>query len=724
MSIKMQSLIKEEEDRAAGFYWTSESDPTWLRYQVDLQTGAMKGFHISQCNGQIPNVTPFLYNFPSVHLARTYHTQVALAVFADIGKEMLIRNGEATIGSRAGSTVSSWQDFMGAFGNDKGVVLDDHPEERTLTYEADMMIPSGIVKSGKSGALSMPRNRNFKVGSRLSGFKAVEVARTKGLPRGLNVATIGDPDLEKAAVALKAVERPSSHAVNWYGTRDKTLSNVRAQSASALPILAGLIADRQSLAKAVDEMGQLHTALMTATGLSKAGLKRIGKLTKAAPAGRIFEAGERIEGEDALGVNRARHTDVSGSLPTDMALRYLSELPPDRTPQSDEEWLRFNDILTAIAIPLHNATSIPVIEILEASKGNWVAFHESLAKAADFPAADFDRRTMALVNIDALEAIDHFNRTAVLPQALASIRATEQPDPLICREFIVSSQEASRNLIIGKTKNPALLMMEISRKYASRIPAMMELEGKSIATNTIERAGRFAAYGEGEYPKSADDFTSSKGFIIRCLDSGEKLTEESRRLTHCVGGYQSRAKMLSTHLFSVQNIAGDKSFSTFELQQITGDDSRVAAAGMRAIQHRAKNNGNPSEDCVAARQEFIDALTAGTIAFNLEEMNAWREYLNEIGENPTIKHVTPTTTWRSIIELDWEDEDLRMNYWAEWGQVLGGRIAKSPHPGAIYAEPAAQQLVAAMSPRAAAIMIEQSRAARETKAEPVEGVEP
>jgi hypothetical protein len=44
---------------------------------------------------------------------------------------------------------------------------------------------------------------------------------------------------------------------------------------------------------------------------------------------------------------------------------------------------------------------------------------------------------------------------------------------------------------------------------------------------------------------------------------------------------------------------------------------------------------------------------------------------------------------------------------------MGGRIGKANSPGIIYTERAARDLVASMSPRAAAILLDQERAGRD-----------
>ena len=119
------------------------------------------------------------------------------------------------------------------------------------------------------------------------------------------------------------------------------------------------------------------------------------------------------------------------------------------------------------------------------------------------------------------------------------------------------------------------------------------------------------------------------------------------------------------------------------------------------------------------------AVKSGALPINLMELNQWRNHLSDTGQDHST--LRPTTTWNSVLELDWANDDLRKDYWAEWGQVLGGKIAKSPNPGVIYTEKKSQELVAQMSPRSAAIMIEEAREAakrrKEAKSQP-ETLEP
>ena len=708
MTLKTEKFIQEDETRAAGFIWTMEDDPTWLRWQVDFTTGAMKGYHISRCNGMIPRVTPFKYDFNRLETAKKHHEIMALVIFADIGPETLIEAESKPVENNIMDQIGAWQDFRNAFGDttEKPDVV--AVENRVVSYDGNAFkLPNNLVIIKENGALSMPLDRNYKTGERLSGFDAFKIAGSRELPKGLQPGYMGDIDIKQAQSALSHVERPSSHAVAWYGTGDSEQAKYRCQAATAMPILAGLLADRPSLADAVDEMRPINPILMDMTGLAKAAVRRIGKLTIAAPANRIFEDGEQIDGEDALGVNRVRHTQVSGSVPLDMALRYLSALPPDRTPNDNESWLKFNDILSAVALPIHNALSIPVATILEASRGNWIQYHENMARAADFTPENFDRQSMALTVIDALEAMEHFNRTIILPQALVSISNEGETWPKVNSEFIRLGFRATSDFILGKSKNTALLLMEISRRYASRIPAMMEIEGRDLMFETNRTDTRFKSYPENGFPVLTEDFNSSNGLVARPLRNGDELVRESRRLKHCIGSYQNRARRTKSHIYSIQNHSGSTSYSTFEISAVKGEENRTALNSLYMVQHRGDRNSTPAENCMIAEQEFMDALKAGEIDINLSEIDDWRNWLKQKGDIDG--GIDTETTWKSMLEFDWTAGDSSLEYWKEWGQVLGGKVAASPHSGIVYSEPATRALLHAMSPRTAMLMNEKAR---------------
>lgn len=701
----------------SGFIWTDEKDPAWMRFRLNTQTGNMTGMFVSRTGGNIPTVTPWTYNFASPGQSTGFTTEALLGIFANAGNERMVHVGRVQE-ERVSmfDQANAWQSFLG---EDK--ISDNDAGDREITVTSDFLPSTSIgtlVKVNKEGVISIPRLPNFRIGNPMSGFDAWKVvasmkAGASGAPKRLKIGSIQNLDLDAAKKALASVSRPSSLAVTWYGTRDPKLSKMRGQAAQVAPVLAGVIGESHSMRKAVDELQALHPILTDRIGLAKAGLKRVGKLRAAVAAAPIFEEGQRVEGEDALGVNRARMTRVTGAVPIDMSLRYLKDLPPDRVPADDESWQKYHDILTAVAIPLHNAIGVKIEDILSQSKGNWINYHAGLAKAADFAPEDFSRRAMALTTIDAIEAIHHFQRSAVLPQILSDIEAREQPAPQVAAEFLNDGFDVARDIIVGKSKNVAAAMMEMARRYASRIPALYRIEGKTLESYVENIEARFARYGNDGWPPMTEAFQASNGIILRPLTSVGLLTLESDRLGHCVRGYGPQSRRMACHIYSLQGADGEASFSTVEFVGMKGNDPLAAGAGISKVQHRAQNNRDPEEHLKVAVSEFMSAVKTGKHPVNLEEINEWKNYLSTLAHKPDEN--TPravTANWNSVLEFDPKDHEARLEIWQEWGQVLGGAIAKADSPGAIYMSRKAQELVGSMSPRTASLMMEEQRRAR------------
>ena len=244
---------------------------------------------------------------------------------------------------------------------------------------------------------------------------------------------------------------------------------------------------------------------------------------------------------------------------------------------------------------------------------------------------------------------------------------------------------------------------------------MMEIEGKAAVDEVDRRSALLDVYGPDAFPSVFAEFQASNGLVIRPLDTRPKMNLESERLKHCLASYFSRARQTGTHLFSVQDRSGATSFSSFEIAKVTGTTQAEVIDGLRVVQHRGDRNTTPSEDAQIAHREMMEAIRKGRHPANIDEINDWRAALDATGDAGQVR--PNRTTWASVLEFDFEVEAARAAYWAEWGQVCGGRIAKADNPGVIYVEKTARDLVAAMSPRAAAIMIENARAGRQ-QAEP------
>ena len=514
---------------------------------------------------------------------------------------------------------------------------------------------------------------------------------------------IPDVKVENIAAAkksLSAVKRPSSHSVLWYGTKDPDLLRVRSQAAASFPVLAGMIADNPILSRAVDEQISLQPLLIERSGLSKAGLKRIGRLSESLPVGRIFEEGEVARGEDALGVNRLRRFTVSGEISLDIALKHLAELPPDRVPQDNESWLAYHDILAGCAIPIENALDVPIKKTLSACKGDWVNFKAQLAKAADFQPENFDRRSLALSTIDALEAIEDLSKTAVLPVALSSITSVDEAVPEVSSEFFIKATQVAGDICLGKSKNIAVSLLEMARRYSSRIPT---LNTHLLVIENENTDARFAKYGSEAFPRFTEPYQAKNGLVIRAFENFKQMSRESARLKHCLGRvYTRKARECGGFFLSVQDMEGKNSYSTIELTGISGDTVEEARSRFEVIQHRAYNNATPSKECSEAFDEFMDQLRKGYLPINFDEIVDWRAS-NIDAETVAI------TTWAGVTETDWEDENVRQSLWEEWRYIIGGQYGKAAQPEVIFREKGARDLVAAMNAHAASLLIEKSK---------------
>ena len=98
------------------------------------------------------------------------------------------------------------------------------------------------------------------------------------------------------------------------------------------------------------------------------------------------------------------------------------------------------------------------------------------------------------------------------------------------------------------------------------------------------------------------------------------MTEESRRLDHCVGiaDYGTQCRRGETHILSFQ--AGDRSLATMEVN-ITDN----ASAPLSTVQFRGKRDGTPPKAALAAWQWLEDRLKSGEEKLNSEPEKGWGE---------------------------------------------------------------------------------------------------
>ncbi|MXX87924.1 MAG: hypothetical protein F4213_13195 [Boseongicola sp. SB0677_bin_26] len=721
----LHAATPRDDPYMAGWLWSDEPDPVALRWKLNTVTGEMTGIHIDRCQGRVPKAVPFRLRFPSAEASVLHRDRATRILMGELGRERLAPKGEERQSGH--DLAQEWEAFMNAGAEPEPEEEATNGAERVLAFDERGLVPAvpDFVQGGAGCAFTTSfRQQNLRRGAPLNGLDVFRLMTSPSLP--FAAGDMGDPDVDAASNALASVLCPSSRAVSFYGVRDPELSQFRRQAADAFPVLAGLIADRPAIADAVDSGRPLQPLLSEATGLTKAGLKRMGKVTMPVNSESAFSHDERIGGTDALGVNRTRMTRVSVTVPIETALSSLAGLPADRVPSANPEWTAYNDILAGMVLPVCNATEVERAALLGACNGSWADFRESLAKAGDMPPDSLDRRAMTLVTIDAVEALRMFSRTAVMPQILASISSTREPVPQLSIDGLQACNEAAVSLVLGSAENrkslPAALM-RIARRYASRIPAMNALDERDgdPVEETTPGMERFARYGATSFPTLTGAFHASNGCVIRPMACRADLTEESRRLGHCVGvasSYFRKARRAETYIYSVQNEAGDASHSTFQLGGAVQREEDATRANLHCIQHQGRSNWEPPPVARTAFNEFMAALKEGRIEINAGQLVEWRAHLEATGQMRGVLNAAATRTpsWASALETNWSDATTRRGYWEEWGRVFGGRIASSS-PEVIFTEKKAVDTLTFLSPAAASILKERARRAREARAE-------
>ena len=706
--MKLLTEIRPRDDGAEVFLATSGKEPSWAILRWNEERADLRGVCGTPGHDGLSVVRPVKIHDPRI-TAATVGT-IATHAFLS-GARLQAKTSKGLTRQSLSQQVDAWESFLGTSTPTRA-----REEADTLVEldkdQVDFLIGT-LMAQDRDGLITMGRVRGLKVAEPISGFDAIrfQAAMAKVIP---DVPRPPKIDIEAARAALSGTTRPSSRAVIYYGTGKDVIASDRQQASRSYPVLAGMIADNPLMAMAVDNREALQPLLIERTGLGKGALKRLAKVTAPLPDGTLFEDDEDVVGEDALGVNRQRRIRVTGAVSIDAALKYLSQMPPDRVPQDDRSWSLYHDILAGCAIPLQNSLGIPVEKTLAAVKGDWQSFHATLAKAADFDVDKFDRRAIALCTIDAIEAIEDFGRTIVLPLMLNSIADEEQDLPHVEAEFFQAGLEISTRLILGESKNIASSLLEMARRYASRIPALMDIMGVVLDEDLKPGKARFMDYDAESFPLLCAPFIASNALVVRPLANFAEMREESRRLSHCLGHYYlSAARTATSHVFSVQSPDGKISHTTIELAGVAaGENMAMALEGLRIKQHRGLRNCAPTEQAAIAGAEWMAAIKSRALPINLKLINDWRAHVSTV--DPEVQQArTPQVNWRSALGVDWADRETCSAAWEEWRNIVGGSCARSEHSGIVWKDRGARRLVGAMSPVTSGILEQRAREARE-----------
>ncbi|MCY3877785.1 MAG: PcfJ domain-containing protein [Rhodobacteraceae bacterium] len=567
-----------------------------------------------------------------------------------------------------------------------------------------------ILRRSQNGLY--PRNELiFQTPVNESALKAAEECRSLRRSSGIFLPPrFDDIDLGIAAQALTAIECPTASTVCFFGDTNSPHCGKRSQAAAAYPALAELFAHESRFQKVIDEGSPLAPAIGERLRLSKAHIRRLGRLAKPLPANRIFGFGEAARGIDPLGVDRARRYGLAGELTLEQFCGLIRGIPQDWVPGSDSAWCDFIDIASACILPISAAMDRPPEPMLATSKGDWRKFRMSLASAYGVPVEDFDRRQMALATSDIFEMIDDFSRSILLPLFAYSINSSGQPLPDLLANELLSARQLSFQIICGKARNVAGELFTVSRRWMSRIPALIDIEADDIRDRT-----EFSLHADGKScPKLVELYTAANGLVVQNLTTAPEFIEESRRLSHCLGrSYLKQAMQGNCHIFSVRSADLTASHSTIELTPPQSGLEKPALAELRIVQHKGLMNRKPPDAAKVACAEWLAALKEGKLQTHLNEAWQWREECRRISaenkESPVRDRMAIEAAWSAALGINWHDHERRNAVWNEWKKhILSGRFSHAADPGYLFRAKEVREFMCRMSPRATRTLSEKN----------------
>lgn len=660
-----------------------EADPHFAVVQYDAESHKLSGVIGTPAGRGVPICTPFML-WPGQGMEHGGMDPAAMEAF---GSYVLLRGAQRHITLKEKAGIQRGADKL----------LGISPSKSTTEWS----VPDALRKEMANRGMFSETYKTvhglygMKLGQPENGFMAHQVRRLLG-SKIAGVLPMSPMDIEKAKACLGSVPRPSSFAVAWYAgsyaltqkaQENKAAfdaghipqpNNDRAEAAQGLPIFADYIAKDIELSRAVDRRDSFRKILSERTGLGKAALKRMAKITEGAEPEPLFA--ERAEAENAIGVARHGITNIQLRADFETAIKVLGALPPDRAPASNEDWLAFNAVLSGFAVPASEALGIAPEKLLEGCKGSWVDFKNALAKSADFEPEEFTLPRMAITTGEMIEAINLFVRSVAMPEILRELRGRDL-DITPSVDLFTSMQNAAFAVAVDAMKANPANFLTMGRRFAGRAMAIME---HSISPPEAEFDGDqaqnpFRDIAPESYPTIVPTYDDGSGRVIVQINSRKMAKEDSSRLGHCVGThshYYETGRRFDTMLFSVRSPDMRVSFSTFELTppDLSNPDRPFGAVSLKQHQRYGRINARtaqeayipPIETDIKMREAFMEKLKRGEIEVDVDTAIAWKNHVGKASG----KHLVQRT-WKDMLGFDPFDKDAAAGLGEEWRYVYG-----------------------------------------------------
>ena len=371
-------------------------------------------------------------------------------------------------------------------------------------------------------------------------------------------------------------------------------------------------------------------------------------------------------------------------------------------PADEKSWACFLDLVSACILPLSQRFLSSTEPQLAASRGNWPRYHEQLANAYGTDSLRFDRRQISMATSDVMEAIDDFSLSVFLPCCLALVTRAGEALPTPSPNDLEQAKRLSHALIVGGSRNAAVTLVECARRWMTRIPALIEAEGRITGDNAAGDCRQ-----AGSWPKLAEDYSTKNGLVVQCLASEADLLEESNRLSHCVGRlYLRKARAGKCHIFSIRDSTTAISHSTFEIAAPGSRDLEAFRAGISIVQHKALRNRLPDAPAVEALAEWVNSAASGNMPLFLDEVVEWRREAALTGHaGPSeggMTRLSAEFAWSALLGRNWHQEEVRQSVWNEWStHILKGGSARASDPLQLFSGNPYRHFLAELSPRAA-----------------------
>ena len=514
------------------------------------------------------------------------------------------------------------------------------------------------------------------------------------LPEGLESL-----DLDAAARALSSIPSPSAATVYYFANCDSPHHTIRCQAAEAYPLFADLLATDTELSKLIDNKMDLAPAIAKRLGLSKGHVRRLRKLTTPVQSNHAVGNNAILQAIPEYN-QRNRGYKLNSNTGLEQICKVLKSFPANWVPETNSSWNDLLGVFSCCALPLNAAFNVSFEDFFLTAKADWPAFKATLKNSCEIRDSRFEIEELSLATSDAIEMVDDYSRSVLLPVILERISAANTNLPVLLQPDLVKARRLAFTILVGRAENIAAVLLSAARKWMHRMPALIEAERIHNQNDDSEDQ----ILGDGmEWPSLCSDFEASNGFVVRNLCSESALQVESHRLSHCVGRlYVNSARDGTCHIFSVRSKDNSESYSTIQLSCPKSGPAALVRADMTVIQHKAEGNGKPAAAAKKACSEWLENIRNGNLPMNLDTVQSWRRRRREAELEGCEEQLTAEQIefiWQTVLGRNWKNPEVRLAIWNEWQyHILRGQRTRLNEPKDLLQHPGVQDFLAAISP--------------------------